>query len=71
MQVRKVFLEGRLHVAKMFETAAAESEIEALHQELWALSMLESLWVGNGITPKITCRMFLFRASAVGKAKPC
>ena len=69
--MRKIFLEGRLHVAKMFETAAAKSEVEALHQELWALAMLESLWVCNDATQKFTLKMFLFWSGAVGEAKLC
>ena len=59
VQVRQIFLDGRLHVAKMFETAADQSEVEALHQELWALARLESLWVGNGIIQDLIRRMFL------------
>ena len=54
VQVRKIYLNKRLHVAKMYETAAAKSETEALHCELWALARLESLWVCNHIAFKTT-----------------
>ena len=45
MQIRMLTLEGRLCVAKMYETSEAQTEVEALYQELWALAKLQSLWV--------------------------
>ena len=45
VQVRLLTVEGRWCVVKMYETSEAQTEIEALYQELWALAKLESLRV--------------------------
>ena len=66
MQVRSLFLEGRLHVARMFKTAEAQSEVEALCQELRSMVKLQSFWVCNQIAWKVTPKyMSIFTRSHI------